>query len=213
MMRFIHKKNTDPHKKRRWVSRVITLVALVSFCAGAYLLVLVMTPNVSTVVAPPKPINIKTLPKPTGDRVYIPKIGVNVALATGGAEALDKGSWHRYPERGDPVGGGNFIISAHRFSLGITPGQTREKSPFYHINKLAVGDQIIVDYKGKRYGYQVTSHTEVKPTQTEIEAPLKSGEDPHMTLYTCTFKGETDGREVYYAKPLGEVVDGNVVKQ
>jgi hypothetical protein len=28
-----------------------------------------------------------------------------------------------------------------------------------------------------------------------------------MTIYTCTLKGESDGREVFIAKPLGEVKD------
>lgn len=168
-----------------------------------------MTPNLPVIGSPEK-IDVKALSKPEGDRIYIPKIGVNVALIAGGTEALEKGAWHRFPERGDPVEGGNFIVSAHRFSLGITPGSTRTKSPFYHIDKLVNGDQIIVDFKGKRYGYQITNHKQVKPEEVSIEAPLKEDEQPRMTLYTCTFKGEADGREVYFAKPLGEVVDGMV---
>ncbi|MBP9738514.1 class E sortase [Candidatus Saccharibacteria bacterium] len=209
-MRFIHKKNVKSTKSKKWFSRLLTLVALVCFGAGIYLLVLVMTPNVP-ILYPIEKIDVAELAKPAEDRIYIPKIGVNVALVTGGAESLDKGAWHRFPERGDPIAGGNFIISAHRFSIGATPGKTREKSPFYHINKLSDGDQIIVDFQGKRYGYEITSHKEVKPNQVEIEAPLAEGEDPRMTLYTCTFKGESDGREVYFAKPLGEVEDGKVL--
>lgn len=194
------------------MSFVLLLVSIAGLAGGLYLLLLVMTPNIP-VLYPTKRIEAKALPAPTGDRIYIPKIGVDVALATGGAEALDKGSWHRFPERGDPVAGGNFIVSAHRFSLGLTPGATRQKSPFYHIDKLEVGDQIIVDFQGKRYGYQVTSHNEVKPGQTEIEAPIEEGGQAKMTLYTCTLKGESDGREVYIAKPLGEVdKNGNVQK-
>jgi len=208
-MRFKHKKHGGRLTQNKWISRSITLVAVILFASGLYLLVLVLTPNVP-VLYPIEKIDIAALPGPKEDRIYIPKIGVNVELLTGGAEVLDQGAWHRYPERGDPVEGGNFIVSAHRFSLGVTPGKTRQKSPFYHINKLEVGDQIIVDSAGKRYGYEITKHTEVKPDQVEIEAPLADNEDPHMTLYTCTFKGESDGREVYFAKPLGEVIDGNV---
>lgn len=197
--------------ERRWLRRLLGVLSIVLFATGAYLLVLVLTPNVP-VLYPVEEINVKELSKPQGDRIYIPKIGVNVALNAGGPEALEQGAWHRYPERGDPVEGGNFIVSAHRFSLGATPGQTRKKSPFYHIDKLSVGDQIIVDFEGTRYGYEVTKKTEVKPTQVEIEAPIADDADARMTLYTCTLKGETDGREVFYAKPLGEVDDnGNVV--
>jgi len=212
-MQFQHKKGATLQKrsKRVW-STLLLLVSVIGLIGGVYLLVLVMTPNIP-VFFPIQQIEAKSLPKPQENRIYIPKIGVNVVLATGGAEALDKGSWHRFPDRGDPVNSGNFIVSAHRFSLGLTPGQTRIKSPFYHIDKLVVGDQIIVDFSGKRYGYEITSHIEVKPTQTEIEAPLKDGEQPKMTLYTCTLKGESDGREVYIAKPLGEVdANGNIQK-
>lgn len=213
-MQFKHKRG--PVQKRRiggLLSGLLFVISITGLATGIYLLILVMTPNIP-VLFPVQEINAKSLPQPKEDRIYIPKIGVNVPLATGGAEALEKGSWHRFPERGGPETGGNFIVSAHRFSLGLTPGQTRTKSPFYHIDKLAIGDQIIVDYGGKRYGYEVISHNEVKPTQTEIEAPLRDDEQPKMTLYTCTLKGESDGREVYIAKPLGEVdKDGNVRKE
>ncbi len=211
-MQFQHKRGvTRRGAGRKFLSGLLLACSIAGLVGGMYLLVLVMTPNIP-VLFPIEKIDAKALPAPAGDRIYIPKIGVNVSLATGGAEALDKGSWHRFPERGDPVAGGNFIVSAHRFSLGATPGQTRTKSPFYHIDKLAVGDQILVDFQGKRYGYEITSHNEVKPTQTEIEAPLERDAQPKMTLYTCTLKGESDGREVYIAKFLGEVKDGMVEK-
>lgn len=70
----------------------------------------------------------------------------------------------------------------------------------------------LVLHQGKRYGYEVVSHNEVKPYQIEIEAPVQAGADAKMTLYTCTLKGETYGREVYIAKPLGEVTDCMVEK-
>lgn len=168
-----------------------------------------MTPNIQ-VLYPAQPINAKTLKEPEGDRVIIPKIGVNVPINTGGAEALNDGAWHRFPERGDPVKGGNFILSAHRFEIGLTPGETARKSPFYHIEKMNVGDQVIVDFHKKRYAYEITQMKEVKPNQVEIEAP---SDEAKMTLYTCTLKGETDGREVVIAKPLGEVdKNGNIKK-
>lgn len=209
-MRFEHLRGVVRQKKtRKLLNRLLLFTCTIGLLTGLYILLLVLTPNISALY-PMKQIDAKSLLAPKGDRIYIPKIGVDVALATGGAEALDKGSWHRFPERGDPVKGGNFIVSAHRFSIGLTPGQTRQKSPFYHIDKLAVGDQILVDFKGKRYGYQIVSHSEVKPNQVEIEAPSAQ---PKMTLYTCTLKGETDGREVYTAKPLGEVINGSVAEE
>lgn len=181
-------------------------LGLVMFAAGLYLLVLVLTPNIP-VLSATKRIDVKSLPEPREDRIYIPKIGVNITYKAGDESVLDDGAWHRFPERGDPAKGGNFIISAHRFEVGLTPGQTQRKSPFYHVGKLEVNDQILIDFNGKRYGYQITEKSTVKPTQTEIEA---ESDEAKLTLYTCTLRGESDGREVLVAKPLGEVVNGAV---
>lgn len=176
-------------------------------CGGLYLLLLVMTPNISPVLYPVKEIDLKSLGEPKGDRIVIPKVGINVEFRPGGPEILNDYAWHRYPERGDPVKGGNFIVSAHRFEIGLTPGETMRKSPFYHVEKVNIGDQVIIDYKGKRYGYEITEKKEVKPNQVEIENPSDTAK---LTIYTCTLGGENDGRQVFIAKPLGEIKDGNV---
>lgn len=211
-MRFKHKKGVAQKKKSRVWSNILLVLSVAGLVGGIYLLVLVLTPSIP-VLFPVEPINLKSLGQPAGDRIYIPKIGVNTELASGGPDALEKGAWHRFPERGDPLKGGNFIVSAHRFSLGATPGQTRQKSPFYHVDKLEAGDQIIIDFQGKRYGYEIIEEKKVTPTQTEIEAPVEEGGEPKLTLYTCTLKGESDGREVFIAKLLGEVDEnGNVAR-
>lgn len=206
-MHFKHYHGVVRKKGNRPFMRGLFLVLSgVMFVGGVYLLLLVMTPNIPAFF-PVQEIDAKRLPVPSEDRVYIPKIGISVTLHAGGPEVLEEGAWHRFPERGDPEEGGNFIVSAHRFSLGVTPDQTRRKSPFYHIDKLAVGDQIIVDFKGKRYAYAVEEAKNVAPDQVEIESET---DEPRLTLYTCTLKGESDGREVFFAKPLGEVVDGAI---
>ncbi len=204
-MHFRHK-NGVKKKGGRAMSMVLLVLSLVMLAGGLYLLLLVLTPNIPPLY-PVESIDVKKLDEPKGDRVVIPKIGVDVGIKTGGAEALDDGAWHRFPERGDPEKGGNFILSAHRFEIGFTPSETRRKSPFYHVEKLSVGDQIVVDFNGKRYGYEVIEKYQVKPDRVEIEAP---SDEAKLTLYTCTLKGESDGREVIIAKPLGEVIDGNV---
>ncbi len=138
-----------------------------------------------------------------GDRLYIPQINVDVAIVTGSNESvLDQGAWHRKPENGDPVMGGNFVLSAHRFEMGLTPQNTRAKSPFYNIDKLNTDDELYVDYKGERYGYKVTKKYSVTPNQTEIES---SSDDAKMTLYSCTLKGASDGRDVIEASFLGKI--------
>lgn len=192
-----------PEKRRsRTGTIVVVVIAIVLFSAGAYLLLLVATPEIAPYIKPAK-IDPQTLSSPKIDenRIIIPKIGVNIAYDEGQV-ALDKGAQWRFPERGNPKSGGNFIIAAHRFSLAATPSETLVKSPFYHIDKLVSGDQIIIDYDGQRYGYVVNKIYDVKPTQTEIEAPSK---DAKLTLYTCSLGGASDGRVVIEADPLGEV--------
>lgn len=185
--------------------RALLAAALVPAACGVYILLLVLpTTTYSRPTAtelantPPLVQSANVAPQ---DMLYIPKIGLIIHYLTGGPEVLNENAWHRFPERGDPVKGGNFILSGHRFELGFTPGATKQHSPFYHIDKLEPGDKIYVDFDGKRYTYKVVRRFSVKPYQTEIEAP---SDTPKLTLYTCTLRGERDGREVVEARPLLE---------
>ena len=135
---------------------------------------------------------------PADPRLYIPKIDVNVPFATGDERVMEHGAWWRQPQNGNPKEGGNFVLSAHRFIMGVTPEHTRRQSPFYHINKLALGDELIVDYEGTRYTYVVSNIYAVKPDAIEIE---QRTETPQLTLYSCTLGGASDGREVIIASP------------
>lgn len=166
------------------------------------MLTLVAAPTIAPLILT-RSIDVRALPAPEekDNRIVIPKIGVNIPYGEGAA-SLDKGAEWRWPDRGNPERGGNFIIAAHRFSIQPTPLGTIEKSPFYNIDKLVVGDKIVVDYNGTRYGYEVTKIFEVKPTQIEIEAP---SEEPKLTLYSCELGGSDAGRVVIIGKPLGKV--------
>lgn len=139
--------------------------------------------------------------KPTENRVYIPKIDVNVPFATGDQSVMEKGAWWRKPENGNPADGGNFILSAHRFIMGLTPQKTLSKSPFYNVGKLETGDQIIIDYNGERYVYEIEKKYTAKPTDIDIE---NKTEKPQLTLYSCTFGGSSDGRDVFIAHQVGK---------
>lgn len=188
--------------KIRLNRRVLVGLSLLPAAVGGYILLLVLP---TTVYSPPASEAVAQAPPPQSTEntresmLYIPKIELAIPYRTGGPKVLNENAWHRYPERGDPVKGGNFILSGHRFNLGLTPGATKRKSPFYHINKLEVGDKLYVDFEGTRYEYEVVRRFSVKPHQTEIEAP---SEQPKLTLYTCTLKGEADGREVIEARPI-----------
>ena len=126
------------------------------------------------------------------------EIDINLPYLAGPASVMEHGAWWRKPENGNPKDGGNFVLSAHRFIMGMTPQQTLRKSPFYNINRLDIGDKIIVDYNGKRYEYLISEKRSVKPEAVEIEQRTAQ---PQLTLYSCTLGGANDGREVIIAKP------------
>jgi LPXTG-site transpeptidase (sortase) family protein len=186
-----------PSKKRLWLLLPIFLLA-----AGAYILVTTLAPTLPPTPAPQQVVEefLATEPEIKENRLYIPQINVDVAIVEGNSPAaLEKGAWHRKPQRGDPERGGNFIISAHRFQLGLTPQQTKARSPFYHIDKLNVGDKIYADFNQKRYTYEITKKYKVNRNAMEIEAPSV---EVKLTLYSCDLRGEAAGREVIEAKPL-----------
>lgn len=189
-------------KRRAYISTALAVLAVIALIAGLYILSLVLAPAVAPLVSE-KPINVKTLPAPvaTDNRIIIPKIGVNIHYGTGTA-ALNAGAEWRYPERGNPEKGGNFIIAAHRLTIQPTPWATVIKSPFYNIDKLAIGDKIVIDYSGTRYGYNISKIFNVTPNQVEIEAP---SDTPELTLYSCDLTGAATGRVVIIASPMGKV--------
>jgi sortase A len=191
----------DVPVKRRKI-RIWLILAVVLFAAGAYLLLTALAPSLP-IITQPMAVAVKMQAGPQElkeDRIYIPKIDVDVAIAQGDSEAaLEKGAWHRKPQNGNPEKGGNFVLSAHRFEMGFTPQQTRTKSPFYNIDKLQIGDKIYVDYNKKRYTYEVVKKYSVDRFAVAIEAP---SDEAKMTLYSCDLRGEAAGREVVEAKPL-----------
>ena len=192
-VQYDYERGVRSSKKGSYVSLA---AAVVMFIGGIYLLLLTFAPalNVPGFQAP-------TTTATTNDvnRIVIDKIDVDIPFHTGGPEALEKGAWHRFPERGDPEMGGNFILSAHRFQLGMTPQQTRAKSPFYNLDKLQIGDTFKVTFNKKDYTYKVTEKYDVARTAVEIEAP---SEAPKLTLYSCSLKGEKDGRIVLEAEQV-----------
>lgn len=181
-------------KARLWLGCLLLL-------SGVYFLFVLMTPTVRTVTLNPQNNHVtKRLAEPAPPeqaQLYIPKIGLSVPFGKSVA-ALDTGAWWRKPENGSPDTGGNFVLAGHRFQMRLTPQSTLNDSPFYSVDKLAVGDAIVVDYNQKRYEYTVSEIYTVAPEAVEIEARTA---EPRLTLYTCTLSGSNDGREVIIAVP------------
>lgn len=184
-------------RSRGWL---IVGFSLLLIFIGAYILVLTQSPNEKLPVSSSIDLNTADDKNDSRNRIQIEKMGVEVPYYNDNTPAtLEKGAWWRFPERGNPVKGGNFILSAHRFYLGRTPGGTKARSPFYKLNKLEVGDKIRIFYENKWYEYEVSKKYSVKPDSTEIEAETS---EPKLTLYTCSLKGSADGRTVIDATPL-----------
>lgn len=189
---------------RKFYRVLLLTLATTAIGSGVYLLLLLTAP-----IAPSLPFSQPTWNKPVPhtvlreQQIYIPRLQLNL-LYGDNKNALNDGLWHRFPERGDPEKGGNFILAGHRFEIGFTPGATRRKSPLYHLDEVQAGDYIYVDFNGHRYQYEVSRRYKVKPAQTEIEAPSTEAK---MTLYTCTIQGQADGREVLEAKLIQKNVN------
>lgn len=183
--------------QKTWKSVVLGIVAVCLIFSGLYMLFLLRSADV-------KPLSQQKqeqfVPEQIAEKqIIIPKIAVKVDIFEGDKSVLEKGAWHRVPENGDPDKGGNFVVSAHRFVMGGTPGQTKQRSPFYNIEKLSENDTIFIDWQHKRHEYKITKVYKVKPTQVEIEAPSETAK---LTLYSCTLGGSADGRVVIEAEPI-----------
>ena len=69
------------------------------------------------------------------------------------------------------------------------------------LNELFSGDEIIIDYSGKRYHYSVVEQQSVNANQTEIEHATN---DSRLTLYSCDLGGARSGRIVIIARPTSQ---------
>lgn len=199
---------------KRKSSPLPVVVSLVLFMTGMYLLYNTFSPNLPNFSINSQSVAQKlttTQPVVQENRIYMPQINVDVPIVDVKVHeteerALDKGAIHRVPANGNPKDGGNYVVAAHRFTLGITPSQTRAKSPFYHIDQVKVGDQLYIDFDGVRYAYKVFKKEFVAETKVSIE---ERTEKPQLTVYSCGLSGSHDGREVIFASMIGTVAWGD----
>ncbi|MGQ0679240.1 MAG: class E sortase [Actinomycetota bacterium] len=105
--------------------------------------------------------------------IEIPRIGVSSVVVEGVEIAdLKKGPGH-YPETVAPGELGNAVISGHRTTYG---------APFYRLDELEEGDEIVVYDASGSYKYKVTEKKVVAPTEIGVIAPST---DARLTLTTC----------------------------
>jgi sortase A len=131
--------------------------------------------------------------------VQIPKLGIVAPLLTDidpavMVEYLKQGVT-QYLDTAKPGQIGNSVIVGHSSDFPWSDGQY--KNVFALLDKLVVGDQIIIPFGSQRYIYEVYETTVVKPTELSV---LKKTDQPIVTLLTCYPVGTTRSRLIVKAK-------------
>ncbi len=108
-------------------------------------------------------------------RIEMPTIGVdNIVVAGVEKSDLKKGPGH-YPETPMPGQLGNAAIAGHRTTYG---------QPFFDIDKLNTGDEIVVTTLTGRYVYRVTGQQIVSPADYQVIATTDTTRAT-LTLTSC----------------------------
>jgi sortase A len=129
---------------------------------------------------------------PEGDaltRIVIPTIKVDTVVVEGtGASALRAGAGH-YPNTPLPGEEGNVAIAGHRTTYG---------KPFANLDRLAPGDEVVLDTPIGRHVYKVTKAPFVVPNTDFTVISQTPGHT--LTLTTCHPKGSASQRLVVKAE-------------
>ena len=137
--------------------------------------------------------------------LYVPKLRENAwatPILSGVAdEQLNAGIGH-FPANALPGNTGNFALAGHRMTYG---------KPFTDIDKLEVGDEVIVETRDKFFVYRLVADEIVNPTDVWVldDQPV-TGVDGRangiITLITCEPKWSTKQRWVWWGE-LTSVLD------
>ncbi len=123
-------------------------------------------------------------------RIEIPDIGVDDIVVAGVSTGdLKKGPGH-FPDTPLPGQLGNSAIAGHRTTYG---------QPFHNVDKLEVGDDIVVTTLTGTYVYKVTGQTIVSPSAYEVVSttdPTKAT----LTLTSCHPKWTARERIVIFSE-------------
>jgi sortase A len=137
-------------------------------------------PNESEIPEHLRPLvqSLANVPAPTPSpeqavRIQISSIKVDAPIVQGdGWEQLKKGVGQHIGSP-DPGQDGNIVLSAHNDVFGEI---------FRDLEKIKIGDQIIIFSQQRQYVYVVTNSLIVLPTQVEVMQPSS---DATLTLITC----------------------------
>ena len=143
------------------------------------------------------------IPLYTDFQLIIPKISVNapVIADVNGSDkvayfkALENGVAH-FQGTAKPGEKSNIFIFGHSSFYADSPGSYKEV--FKNLEKLEIGDEIILWYRQKEYKYKVIASKVVNPDEVEVLKPTSSEQ---VSLMTCVPPGTTLKRLVVIATP------------
>lgn len=139
---------------------------------------------------PAAPVEPVVMPEPADGQefgvLWVPRFGADYSVPIGGgvsrSRTLDTIGLGHYPGTQMPGEEGNFAVAGHRTTYG--------GAPLYDIDKLRVGDPIIVETEAGWYVYRFRTMEYVPPTSVDVIAPVPQNVgmpdgERYMTLTSC----------------------------
>jgi sortase A len=182
--------------KRPTLRQANNILSLVVIGLCVYVIAAPFWPQVTVRVASPPPLvqaeEEDTPPPapPAENTLVIPRINLQQTIYEGGKWVLSKGIWHP-GNTGNPASGGNMVMSGHRFTYG-------GPAVLYHLDKVQVGDEIVIYWQQQKHTYLVKEVLVVPPTNTTA---LAATTDARLTIYTCTPLITAKNRLIVIAQP------------
>ncbi|MDT3329431.1 class E sortase [Microbacterium sp. KSW-18] len=163
------------------------------------------TPDASapSTPAPDDPAAIPTLGDQKHAEVFgimkVPRFGKDwqfkIASGISRPDILDRGEIGHYPDTAMPGAEGNTVYAAHRWTSG---------APFDPIDRLVIGDALVIQTKAGWYTYRFRSLEYVQDTQIQVLLPVPNKEGVaangrYLTLTSCAPKLNSLERIIAYA--------------
>jgi len=129
----------------------------------------------------------------------VPRFGKDwqfkIASGISRPDILDRGEIGHYPDTAMPGAEGNTVYAAHRWTSG---------APFDPIDRLVIGDAIVIQTKAGWYTYRFRSLEYVQDTQIQVLLPVPNKEGVaangrYLTLTSCAPKLNSLERIIAYA--------------
>lgn len=117
-------------------------------------------------------------PTTVTNHLVIAGANINMPVFLGETEkTLNKGGW-LFPTTSRPELGGNSVIFGHRYMYRPPKSNT-----FWNLDKVKIGDEMVLYWKGKEYKYKVSETKIIEPTDLSV---IRRTTDSRLTVITCT---------------------------